>query len=144
MAKVKNKTTTTSWPDLFNLEIYKPSQGKIVRQATAAGLGLIVLLGVWRLIGELQGADPGIRWGIPLSLAAVAAWVIFRLVNMPRFADFLISTEAEMTKVSWPSREELFRATLVVLGTMFILATLLFAFDVIWQLFFQMLGVLQF
>ncbi len=34
----------------------------------------------------------------------VGLWLCFRLVNMPRFADFLIAVEAEMNKVSWPTR----------------------------------------
>lgn len=144
MAKVKNKTATAAWQDLFNLDIYKPSQGRVMRQSTAAGLGVVIAFGVWRLIQVLQGYDPGIRWGIPVSIAVVSAWLIFRLINLPQFADFLISTEAEMTKVSWPSRPELFRATFVVLATVFVLATSLFVFDLVWQLIFSKVGVLQF
>ena len=43
-------------------------------------------------------------------LASLGLWVAFRLVNMPAFADFLIAVEAEMNKVSWPTRGELFRS----------------------------------
>jgi preprotein translocase subunit SecE len=50
---------------------------------------------------------------------------------MPTFADFLISVEGEMNKVSWPSRSELFRASLVVILVIFFLAALLFAYDYI-------------
>ncbi len=144
MGKVKNKTALVSWQGLFNFEIYKPTQGRIVRQATALALALIVLTGVWEVNGELGGASDKFRLGIPLALGVVAGWLIFRLYSMPRFADFLISTEAEMAKVSWPSRPELFRATGVVLVTMLVLATALFMFDIIWQTMFQWLGVLQF
>lgn len=144
MGKVKSKTVVMAWQDLFNFEIYKPTQGRIVRQATALALVLIVGTGVWKLIGELSDTDTKIRLGIPLTLGVVAGWLIFRMVNRPRFADFLISTEAEMAKVSWPSRPELFRATGVVLVTMLVLAAALFMFDIIWQTMFQWLGVLQF
>ena len=144
MGKVKSKTAIMAWQDLFNFEIYKPTQGRIVRQATALALALVVASGVWKLIGELSDTDTKIRLGIPLTLGLVAGWLIFRLINKPRFADFLISTEAEMAKVSWPSRPELFRATGVVLVTMLVLATALFMFDIIWQTAFQWLGVLQF
>ena len=144
MGKVKDKTAIMAWQDLFNFEIYKPTQGRIVRQATALALALVVASGVWKLILELSGADTKIRLGIPLTLGLVAGWLIFRLINKPRFADFLISTEAEMAKVSWPSRPELFRATGVVLVTMLVLAAALFMFDIIWQTIFQWLGVLQF
>ena len=34
---------------------------------------------------------------------------------MPAFADFLIAVEAEMNKVSWPTRTELFRGSMVVI-----------------------------
>ena len=145
MGKVKNKPPVMPWQDLFDFKIYKPTQGRIVRQATALALALVVASGVWKLIGELSDADTQIiRLGIPLALGLVSAWLIFRLINKPRFADFLISTEAEMAKVSWPSRPELFRATGVVLVTMLVLAASLFTFDIIWQTVFQWLGVLQF
>jgi preprotein translocase subunit SecE len=48
---------------------------------------------------------------------------------MPAFADFLISVEGEMNKVSWPSRGELFRASIVVMLVIFFLAALLFFYD---------------
>jgi preprotein translocase subunit SecE len=68
-------------------------------------------------------------------------WFAYRLVNWPRFADFLISVEAEMSKVSWPPKTELYRASMVVIFTMAFLAILLFCYDAIWQLLFDLLGV---
>ncbi len=50
---------------------------------------------------------------------------------MPTFADFLISVEGEMNKVSWPSRAELFRASLVVILVIFFLAAVLFCYDLL-------------
>ena len=47
-------------------------------------------------------------WPAPCCLVGV--WLGYRLVNIPRFADFLIAVEAEMNKVSWPSRGELIRS----------------------------------
>jgi preprotein translocase subunit SecE len=58
-------------------------------------------------------------------------WASFRIVQMPSFADFLISVEGEMNKVSWPSRGELFRASMVVMVVIFFLAALLFFYDLI-------------
>jgi preprotein translocase SecE subunit len=84
-----------------------------------------------------------IRLGIPFLLAVAGGWVLFRLVNYPRFADFLISVEAEMDKVSWPRKAELKRATAVVLSTMLFLGFVLFAYDWIWVKIFSMLGILQ-
>ena len=67
-------------------------------------------------------------------LVALGAWLAFRVVNWPRFADFLISVEAEMNKVSWPTRSELIRSSVVVLIVLFILAIALLIFDFFWTL----------
>jgi len=64
-------------------------------------------------------------------------------VNMPRFADFLIAVEAEMNKVSWPSRGELIRSSLVVIFVLFFLMGVLFGFDLFWGLVFEAIGILK-
>lgn len=84
-----------------------------------------------------------IKTGVPLAIAIFGAWIIYRAVNFPRFADFLISVEAEMDKVSWASRQELQRATIVVVCTMFFLGFVLFVFDQVWVYIFRFIGFLQ-
>jgi preprotein translocase SecE subunit len=79
--------------------------------------------------------------GLPGVLLIAGLWVAYRTVNVPASADFLITVEAEMNKVSWPSRSELFRASMVVLFTIFFLATILFSFDAFWKWFFQFLDI---
>ena len=49
--------------------------------------------------------------------------------------------EAEMNKVTWPSKDELTRASIVVIFTIFFLAISLFLFDIIWQQLFSFIGV---
>jgi len=61
---------------------------------------------------------------------------------VPAFADFLIAVEAEMNKVSWPSRRELMRGSAVVLLTIIFLAAILYLFDAVWRFIFQTLGIL--
>ena len=39
-----------------------------------------------------------------------------------------------MSKVSWPARGELFRASAVVIFVIFIMALLLYGFDVMWEI----------
>lgn len=78
----------------------------------------------------------GIRYGLPGVLLLAGLWITYRIVNVPSFADFLIAVEAEMNKVSWPTRSELFRASLVVLFTIFALALILFSFDWFWRIMF--------
>lgn len=63
----------------------------------------------------------------------LGCWAAFRLIQLPVFADFLISVEAEMNKVTWPKRGELWRASMVVILTIFVLAGLLYAYDFIWS-----------
>lgn len=92
-------------------------------------------------------ANPWARAGlcgvIPGVLLVAGLWVAYRLVNVPAFADFLIAVEAEMNKVSWPTRAELFRSSMVVLITIFFLAAVLFGFDSFWRWFFELLGIFQ-
>jgi preprotein translocase subunit SecE len=60
---------------------------------------------------------------------------------MPRFADFLIAVEAEMNKVSWPTRIELVRSSIVVIFTIFGLMFVLYFFDIFWRLLLNAVGV---
>ncbi len=129
--------------ELFQTSVYKPNQGRIVRQLTALAIWVIVALGCYRLYSSLQGAADSATWTtiLPAVLLAGGAWFGFRVVNWPRFADFLIAVEAEMNKVTWPSKDELIRASIVVMFTIFFLASSLFLFDIVWQFVFSTIGV---
>ena len=65
-----------------------------------------------------------------------------RLVHVPTFADFLIATEAEVNKVSWPTRNQLVQATGVVLVFMVFVTLFLFVSDALWQYALTAIGVL--
>jgi preprotein translocase SecE subunit len=93
----------------------------------------------WHWVEWLNGY--GFHYWLPGLLLAAGLWIAYRAVNYPAIADFLIAVEAEMNKVSWPSRGELFRASMVVLFTIFFLAGVLFALDTFWQWFFEILNV---
>lgn len=114
---------------MFNASRYKRSQGRIARQVTFAAIALVFAVAAWKL-SAIAVTDMN-RYVIPLVVLAVGAWVSFRIVNLPRFADFLISVEAEMNKVSWPGRTELWRASMVVIAVIFLLAGVLFSYDLI-------------
>jgi len=75
---------------------------------------------------------PIVKFTLPALLTALSLWLPFRVVNYPRFADFLIATEAEMNKVSWTPRAQLFRDTIVVLVTVFLITMFLLVVDVFW------------
>jgi len=144
----RDLASTNSGPslssELFHASFYKPNQGRIVRQLTALAIIVITALASWSLYNALRGGfsdQPMVRWALPALTLLAGVWFAFRVVNWPRFADFLIAVEAEMNKVTWPSREELIRAAIVVIFTIFFLAIALFIFDVIWQATFDWIGV---
>ena len=133
-------TVNAFFQELLHTGIYKRSQGRITRQVTWGAMACAVALGFWRLsvtMIEEWGWDRAVGMVVPTVLAAVGCWIAYRLVNFPRFADFLIAVEAEMNKVSWPTRGELVRSSLVVLFTIFALAAVLFGFDAIWNAIFR-------
>ncbi|MGE3315673.1 MAG: preprotein translocase subunit SecE [Planctomycetaceae bacterium] len=141
---MKKNAETTLWSEMLTVSFYKRNQGRLTRQLTAAAILVIVFFGLWRLSqGPLAGEPAWLRVGIPTLVFAAAAWGAFRAVNYPRFADFLISVQAEMDKVSWSTWPELWRATAVVVGTMFLLAVVLFVYDQLWVALFRLLGILQ-
>ena len=74
-------------------------------------------------------------------LGGIGMWFGYRLVNWPKFADFLISVEAELNKVSWPTQKELVRASLVVIFTILFLSVILLAYEALWEFLFGMLGI---
>ena len=83
--------------------------------------------------GGAMSPDMGVlRFLVPGLLLAAGLWFVFRLVNYPPFADFLIAVETEMTKVSWPSVDEVIRSSAVVIFLIFALAAILAAYDLFW------------
>jgi len=129
--KDRQMTAGTFW--LFQVGLYKRTQGRIARQLTFAALLGAVLIGCWRLSTLFMDHGGGLRYGLPLGLIALGAWCAFRVVNLPKFADFLIGVEAEMAKVSWPTRAELVRSSIVVMVVIFGLAAILALYDLFWN-----------
>jgi preprotein translocase subunit SecE len=135
---------------LFQIGVYKRSQGRVARQVTFATLAITITLGLWRLsttlklakwVGDLN--DFGFYLWLPGLLLVAGLWIAYRTVNLPNFADFLIAVGAEMNKVSWPARAELVRASIVVIFVIFALAALLYAYDFIWLTLFKAIGVIR-
>ncbi len=128
---------TAFFQELFQVGIYKRSQGRITRQVTFASVVLVIALGLVRLSQQMTGKGPEFQYALPGILLLASAWITYRLVNFPAVADFLIAVEAEMNKVSWPTRMELFRASTVVLILIFFLAGILLCFDLVWRTVLQ-------
>jgi len=143
--KDARRRVTPFLTNLVRTDAFKPTQGRQARLWTAVGLGAIVAAGLYRLyvILHADGFSPPVRFGVPAAVGLVLGWVIYRIVQFPPFADFLIATEAEMNKVSWTSRDDLYRATIVVLVTVLVMAVYLFGVDFLWSRLLQILGVLR-
>lgn len=122
---------TAYFQELFQLGLYKPKQGRHARQWTLIAIGVMLAAGAWSLKTWLEGetSSTGVTIGIPLAVLMVTGWAAFRLIQFPKFAEFLIAVEAEMGKVSWPSQSELLKASTVVIFVIFGLAALLFLYD---------------
>jgi preprotein translocase subunit SecE len=132
------------WGAFLSGSVYKRNQGRLARQVTGAALAVVLGLGVWRLSQVLPlwfAGGPGSAWAgdagvvrflVPGLLLAAALWLCYRIVNVPRFADFLIAVEAEMAKVSWPSGDEVARSSAVVIFLIFARAGILAAYDLFW------------
>jgi len=149
---------------MFQLGVYKRTQGKITRQVTFAALAIGFVLAAYSLHNFMKAnwarliygmfseslAETLVYWSdrlslhyaIPGLLVFGGLWLSYRIVNLTQFADFLIAVEAEMKKVSWPTWEELVKASVVVILMIFLLAILLFSYDVIWRSLFQWLDIL--
>jgi len=137
----------------MGIQFYKKGQGYYTRLGTALGGGVLSALGCWSLYGKLGGLRTGnvvtanlkgwIQAGVPAVLFAVLCWVIFKLVNTPRYADFMIATEGEMKKVSWSTKKELISSTKVVIFTVIVMAILLAVVDLGFANLFKTVGVLK-
>lgn len=135
--------------ELFHTGLYKRNQGRVTRQVTFAAVAVVLALGCWRLSATLEDAQwtealhaYGFHFLLPGMLLVAGLWMAYRLVNVPGVADFLIAVEAEMNKVSWPTRSELFRSSIVVLVTIFALAAVLFGYDFYWATWFKILRIM--
>lgn len=126
------KSVASSITQLFlSAALYKRNQGRLVRGLTAAGFGIVAAAGCYKLSEVLEVSFNSRSNALAISgaLLAVCGWLVFRLVNWEPFAEFLISVESEMQKVSWPSRTEQYRAVAVVLATMLFMVIVLFVYD---------------
>ncbi|MDE0934857.1 MAG: preprotein translocase subunit SecE [Mariniblastus sp.] len=143
VAKQKRDSSRASFvSELFRFGLYKPNQGRIVRQVTFLTTAFLGCLIAWEVKRSPLMSGMGAEGYLAmLGIAAVMVWLAFRLVNYSVFADFLIAVEAEMNKVSWPTRRELWNASVVVIFVIFSMAAFLFLFDALWTKVFELIGI---
>jgi preprotein translocase subunit SecE len=71
----------------------------------------------------------------------VGLWLGYRIVNYAPFADFLIAVEAEMSKVSWPTQQQMIRASAVVIILILGLTMIVFVYDILLRYVLVKLGI---
>lgn len=125
--------------ELVSTNNYKSSQGRVARRLTFIGLSLVFIWGGFSFFRAGYFGAQGAAIGGAL-VALLGVWASFRVINFPTFADFLVSVEAEMSKVSWPSKRDLFANTKVVLIFMALFTALIFVYDSIFRTFFSFIG----
>ncbi len=131
----------------MRFEIYKRGQGKNTRLCSAFGVAAMIAFGCLRFYKWLEGtswvSDPRtalwISTMVPAGLFVILGLLVFWLVNTPTIADFMISAEGEIKKVSWSSRREIAVSTIIVIIVVASMAVLLFVTDMSFQMFFSWL-----
>ena len=124
--------------ELLRANLYKPSQGKIARRLTGIAIAVIFFCGAYTFHHHTTGwLSPVIQGVIAFVIAGIGSWLAFRTINWAPFANFLVSVEAEMVKVSWPSYAETYSSTVVVLTVLALLAFVVFVFDIFWYSIFH-------
>ncbi len=105
------------------------------------------LLGIEPLFGEslVRGGGAMTEWLTPSLLIAIGIFIVglvgVRLfLNRPGYVDLLVATEAELKKVRWAQKNDVRRATVVVLYFVMWFALIIFLYDLTFSLG---VGVLQ-
>jgi len=133
--------------------IYKKGQGYWTRMGTAGSAVLLALLTAsflyehvpdWMMaFGTPANTARTAAFGVIIAFLAGFALLVWWVMNKPTNADFLIATDSEMKKVNWTTRKELMGSTKIVILFMFLIAILLFVFDIIFGYLFYFMHVLK-
>jgi preprotein translocase subunit SecE len=125
--------------------IYKKGQGYWTRMGTVAAISLIGIL-FGRFLWEERiffGLSDRATYLVILIGGLAYALLAFHVLNKASNVDFLIATDSEMKRVNWTSKKDLFGSTKVVIAFMFIVAIVLFTYDLFFQTVFYLIGVLK-
>lgn len=142
--------------ELGQFGLYKRTQGRMSRQLTCLAIWVAFALAAWQAYatvtwGFVESWLPDssvplamiLRYTVPTLLLVGGVWLGYRLVNYAPFADFLIAVEAEMNKVTWPSRTEMIRSAIVVIIIMFGLALVIFVYDGVLRFVLRLLNIVD-
>ena len=137
--------------------IYKRGQGYWTRMGTALGAAFIAALTADFVYVQMKAIPyatdaagqplyiaKSVCAGSALGVLAIILFFVWRAMNKPSNADFLIATDSEMKKVNWTTRKELIGSTRVVIFFVILISALLFFLDVVFGYFFHLIKVLEF
>jgi preprotein translocase subunit SecE len=128
------------------LDWIKPGQGRWVRVVTYAGFGFMAIFGAatFHNLPGLRSAWYAVLWemslaGLPITLrpiffpsaalAMIAILAFHLFMNRPRWTDFLIETQSEVRRVSWPARREWVGSSIVVMIVIAVISVFLALVD---------------
>ncbi|HLY72601.1 MAG TPA: preprotein translocase subunit SecE [Planctomycetota bacterium] len=141
------------------LDYAKPGQGRAVRTTAYLSIAALTAYGAyalymapslqsnwWRVISgplSLMGKEASLR---PQLFPAIAVFmsvmfVVFQVLNQDKASEFLIETEGEVKKVSWPVRKEYVGSATIVVLVVAIVSGFLHFVDKYLSLLMQSLGV---
>ncbi|MSR29202.1 MAG: preprotein translocase subunit SecE [Phycisphaerales bacterium] len=129
--------------------MYKLGQGYWTRVLSATAGGVIAVLGGWWLHDIFETVDWGINpiylsWGAGgLLVALCLPFVYLWTARSETTVDFLVATETEMKKVSWPTRREVSGSTIIVIAASAVIAIFCFLFDQAFFFLFVQMNVLK-
>jgi preprotein translocase SecE subunit len=126
------------------LEIYKKGQAGYTRLGSAIGFALLVAIGCYKLYEKFRDftwiANKNTRLYIatmvPSAVFVGLGILIFWLINKPTVSDFLISSEGEIKKVNWSTRQEIAVSTFIVIVVVTVVSVLLCFTDLLFGWFF--------
>lgn len=94
---------------------------------------------------RIPGLDFAVTSGFVISvgMAIVFAILTYLFINVPKVADFLIETEVELRKVTWPTRKEFVGSSIVVLVSVLMLGIFVAGVDTILIKILEEVGLLS-
>lgn len=134
------------------LETYKPGHGVVVRRVAFWALVALIVWGGQSFYSwiysykfartPLFGGDPNDAYLIPVldqrfNIGFVLSWMltlgaifgVWKFLNRPKSGDFMIDTDSELKKVTWPSWKDAWNSSVIVLVFVALLAVFLLASD---------------
>jgi preprotein translocase SecE subunit len=131
--------------------LHKPGQGFYTRTMSAialAVLGSMAVMWLWDLLANVKflGRYEPVYGQMTMAIIVFVVLGLFGWLligTRPRPVEFLIATEGEMKKVNWSTRKEVTGSTTLVIAFTFFIALLCFLLDLMFQMLFQAMHVLE-